>query len=131
MMMNQPMLIKNQPQPINNIKQSPSNHLNNHMNQQLNISPQNKSTPKTAQQKEQKVQKSRVYNNSKQNPNQGLTSQNLVQLIQNTHPMLQFNNSFHNANHHPMLNRSNVFTNSQFSHPMFGNQRVNGTFNNR
>nr|XP_049707183.1 uncharacterized protein DDB_G0283357 isoform X1 [Helicoverpa armigera]XP_049707184.1 uncharacterized protein DDB_G0283357 isoform X2 [Helicoverpa armigera]XP_049707185.1 uncharacterized protein DDB_G0283357 isoform X3 [Helicoverpa armigera]XP_049707186.1 uncharacterized protein DDB_G0283357 isoform X4 [Helicoverpa armigera]XP_049707187.1 uncharacterized protein DDB_G0283357 isoform X5 [Helicoverpa armigera]XP_049707188.1 uncharacterized protein DDB_G0283357 isoform X6 [Helicoverpa armigera] len=130
MMINQPMLIKNQPQPINNIKHSPSNQMN-HMNQinQINQSPQSKNTPKPVP-KDQKVQKSRVYNNSKQTQN--LTSQNLVQLIQNTHPMLQFNNSFHNANHHPMLNnRNNVFTNSQFSHPMFNNQRVNGTFNNR
>ncbi|KAJ8707768.1 hypothetical protein PYW07_011445 [Mythimna separata] len=130
MMLNQPMLIKNQPQPINNVKQSPSNQLN-HLNQ-LTISPQNKTPIQKAaqQQKEQKVQKSRVYNNSKQT--QGMTSQNLVALIQNTHPMLQFNNSFHNANHHPMLNnRNNVFTNSQFNHPIFNNQRVNGTYNNR
>ncbi|CAB3257418.1 unnamed protein product [Arctia plantaginis] len=64
---------------------------------------------------------------------QPINPANLVQLIQNTHPMLQFNNmnSFHNANHHPMLqNNRNIYTNSQFNHPMF-NQRHNGTFNNR
>ncbi|XP_048004129.1 protein PAT1 homolog 1 isoform X2 [Leguminivora glycinivorella] len=69
-----------------------------------------------------KLQKSRVYNNSK-TPN--MTSQNLVQLIQNTHPMLQFNNSYHNANHHPMLNRG-----MQFGNNMVFGQRPNGTFNN-
>ncbi|XP_073965399.1 uncharacterized protein isoform X2 [Choristoneura fumiferana] len=71
-----------------------------------------------------KLVKSRVYNNSKNQPN--MTSQNLVQLIQNTHPMLQFNNSFHNASHHPMLNR---YGNGQFNNMMF-NQRVNGNYGN-
>ncbi|KAJ0182969.1 hypothetical protein K1T71_000945 [Dendrolimus kikuchii] len=114
---NQQMMIKTQPQPIS----QPIKPIN-----QPNQSPQNKMkvTPKV----EPKVQpqKSRVYNNS-----QNLTSQNLVQLIQNTHPMLQqFNNSYHNASHHPMLNR-NIFTNSQFTnHPMFNNQRHNGSFSN-
>ncbi|XP_026735072.1 uncharacterized protein LOC113498982 isoform X2 [Trichoplusia ni] len=123
MMMSQPMLIKNQQQP-NNIKNSPSN-------QMLIQSPQTKN--QVLKPKEQKLQRSRVYNNSKivtPTP-QNMTSQNLVQLIQNTHPMLQFNNSFHNANHHPMLNnRSSALPNAQFNHPMFS-QRVNGTFNNR
>ncbi|CAH0699491.1 unnamed protein product [Spodoptera exigua] len=137
MMMNQQMLVKNQQQPLNNIKNSTSNQLSqinqlNHVNQQQ----QQAKTIQKPVQKDQKLQKSRVYNNSKsqsqgQGQSQNLTSQNLVQLIQNTHPMLQFNNSYHNANHHPMLNnRSNVFTNSQFNHPMF-NQRVNGAYNNR
>ncbi|KAF9413432.1 hypothetical protein HW555_008324 [Spodoptera exigua] len=111
MMMNQQMLVKNQQQPLNNIKNSTSNQLSqinqlNHVNQQQ----QQAKTIQKPVQKDQKLQKSR--------------------LIQNTHPMLQFNNSYHNANHHPMLNnRSNVFTNSQFNHPMF-NQRVNGAYNN-
>ncbi|CAD0206819.1 unnamed protein product [Chrysodeixis includens] len=127
MMMSQPMLIKNQQQPTN-IKNSPSN-------QMLIQSPQNKNQNQNQNQalkpKDQKLQRSRVYNNSKiVTPTPQMTSQNLVQLIQNTHPMLQFN-SFHNANHHPMLNnRSNAFPNAQFNHPMFS-QRVNGTFNNR
>ncbi|XP_063392432.1 GATA zinc finger domain-containing protein 14 [Cydia fagiglandana] len=77
-----------------------------------------------------KLQKSRVYNNSKTAPanmaSQNLTSQNLVQLIQNTHPMLQFNNSYHNASHHPMLNRGF----GQFPNNMPYGQRPNGTFNN-
>lgn len=136
MMMNQQMLIKNQQQPLNNIKTSTSNQMSQ-MNQLNHVTtqPQAKTIQKPVQ-KDQKVQKSRVYNNSKnqgqsQSQNQNLTSQNLVQLIQNTHPMLQFNNSYHNANHHPMLNnRNNMFTNSQFNHPMF-NQRVNGIYNNR
>ncbi|XP_075988572.1 protein associated with topo II related - 1 isoform X2 [Anticarsia gemmatalis] len=114
MLINQQMIMK----PLNNIK---SNTQINSIQKPI----QKLQTPP----KDTKVQKSRVYNNSKQN----LTSQNLVQIIQNTHPMLQFNNigSFHNANHHPMLNNNrNIFTNSQFNHPMF-NQRHNGTFNNR
>ncbi|XP_061381542.1 uncharacterized protein LOC116776445 isoform X2 [Danaus plexippus] len=69
-----------------------------------------------------KLQKSRVYNNK------SLTSQNLVQLIQNTHPMLNFNNSFHNASHHPILNR-NHFNNQLMKHLMFDN-RQNGNFGN-
>ncbi|CAH2241907.1 jg12040 [Pararge aegeria aegeria] len=84
----------------------------NHMGQNLNQQGQNSNLPKI---------KSRVYNN------QNLTSQNLVQLIQNTHPMLQFNNSFHNASHHPILNNrlNNQMVNN---HPMFNRQ--NGAFGN-
>ncbi|XP_061727974.1 protein PAT1 homolog 1 [Cydia pomonella] len=73
-----------------------------------------------------KLQKSRVYNNSKTAPAQNMTSQNLVQLIQNTHPMLQFNNSYHNASHHPMLSRGF----GQFPNNMAFGQRPNGTYNN-
>ncbi|CAF4886970.1 unnamed protein product [Pieris macdunnoughi] len=61
--------------------------------------------------------KSQVYNNS-----QKLTSQNLVEMIQNTHPMLMYN-SFHNASHHPMLGRN--FNN--IIHPMLGQR--NGGYN--
>ncbi|KAH9642656.1 hypothetical protein HF086_011013 [Spodoptera exigua] len=93
MMMNQQMLVKNQQQPLNNIKNSTSNQLSqinqlNHVNQQQ----QQAKTIQKPVQKDQKLQKSRVYNNSKsqsqgQGQSQNLTSQNLVQLIQNTHPI--------------------------------------------
>ncbi|XP_013185465.1 putative leucine-rich repeat-containing protein DDB_G0290503 [Amyelois transitella] len=105
--------------------------------QAINVQPKTQSPTKSLQKSNQKqqmnaksektVQKSRVYNNTKiQNSN--MTSQNLVQLIQNTHPMLQqYNNSYHNASHHPMLNRNNMFGNSlnQFAY----NPRQNGVFN--
>ncbi|KAG6454589.1 uncharacterized protein LOC115446370 [Manduca sexta] len=101
MMMNQ-MMVKNQ-QPL--------------QKSAITQSPQNKTAP--AKKVENKP-KTRVYNNSK-----GLTSQNLVQIIQNTHPILQMNNSYHNASHHPMLNRG-MFNNQ--NHPMLNRQ--NGTYNN-
>ncbi|KAI5640108.1 hypothetical protein NE865_07522 [Phthorimaea operculella] len=121
MMMNQPLM--------------PLKHQATQMNQKPNLqppqlqSPQNKTPNKIlpSSTPNQKMQKSRVYNNSK---NQNLTSQNLVQMIQNTHPMLQYNNSFHNASHHPMLNNRN-FNNNQFvNNHMFNNQRHNGSFSN-
>ncbi|XP_053622036.1 uncharacterized protein Patr-1 [Plodia interpunctella] len=92
-------------------------------------SPKLSKTPTQKLQKtDPKVQKSRVYNNSK---TQNLTSQNLVQLIQNTHPMLQqYNNSYHNASHHPMLNR-NLFGNGLLNNQFMYNQRQNGVYNNR
>ncbi|KAJ2943313.1 hypothetical protein O0L34_g12119 [Tuta absoluta] len=114
-MMNQPLMPLKQ---SNQITQKP-----NLQPPQLQ-SPQNKTPNKImSSTPNQKMQKSRVYNNSK-----NLTSQNLVQMIQNTHPMLQYNNSFHNASHHPMLNNRS-FNNSQFvNNNMFNNQRQNGSF---
>ncbi|XP_004930764.1 putative leucine-rich repeat-containing protein DDB_G0290503 isoform X1 [Bombyx mori] len=67
-------------------------------------------------------QKTRIYNNT------NLSSQNLVQIIQNTHPILQYNSGFHNASHHPMLGRGPL--NNQLNHPLL-NQRQNGTYSNR
>ncbi|XP_023940537.1 putative uncharacterized protein DDB_G0287457 isoform X2 [Bicyclus anynana] len=84
-----------------------------HSGQGVNQSGQNLNQPKI---------KTRVYNN------QNLTSQNLVQLIQNTHPMLQFNNSFHNASHHPILNNRLMNNQNVNNHPMFNRQ--NGAFGN-
>ncbi|GBP57022.1 Protein PAT1 homolog 1 [Eumeta japonica] len=82
-------------------------------NQQINKTNQN-----------HKNGRSLIFNSTTQ---KNMTSQNLVQLIQNTHPMLQFNNSYHNASHHPMLNR-NMF--GQFNNPMsYNNQRHNGSYN--
>ncbi|CAH0404430.1 unnamed protein product [Chilo suppressalis] len=69
--------------------------------------------------------KSRVFNSK---PQANLTSQNLVQLIQNTHPMLHMNSSYHNASHHPMLNNRTMF-NNQFVNNQIFNQRLNGTMN--
>ncbi|XP_028172658.1 putative uncharacterized protein DDB_G0286901 [Ostrinia furnacalis] len=130
--------------PFNNFRapsiQSKSNEPVNHniMNQPIlnkNTSPQKplaNSSPqtKTVKKEQPKVQKSRVYNNSKTVP-QNLTSQNLVQLIQNTHPMLQqMSTSYHNASHHPMLNNRNMFGNNQFMNNQVFNQRQNGSFSN-
>ncbi|XP_045457993.1 uncharacterized protein LOC123668273 [Melitaea cinxia] len=107
------------------------NQINKQINQikpnQMTQSPQNK-LQKPIQNVTQNLQnqklKTRVYNNSK-----NLTSQNMVQIIQNTHPMLQFNNSYHNASHHPMLNNRNLFNNQVMNnHPMFNRQ--NGSFGN-
>lgn len=107
--------------PLNNIKQQP--------NQNQKLQTQN---PKLTSKVDPKMQKSRVYtSNNNKSQSQNLTSQNLVQLIQNTHPMLQYNNSFHNASHHPMLNNRNVFGNQFMNNNMvFNNQRNNGTFSN-
>ncbi|XP_014365328.2 ATP-dependent helicase BRM [Papilio machaon] len=103
-----------------------------HILPQLN-SPQNKGNQSAlkpvSNQRNEKVQKSRVYNNTN---TKMMTSQNLAKfLMQSTYPVLPYN-SFHNASHHPMLHRGAVFTNNQFinNHPMFNNQRSNGTFNN-
>ncbi|KAL0858872.1 hypothetical protein ABMA27_011317 [Loxostege sticticalis] len=132
--------------PFNNfrapsIQSKPAEQLNHPMNQQhiqpqiKNQSPQlqkpSNQSPNSKQNKkveQPKVQKSRVYNNSKTLPTQNLTSQNLVQLIQNTHPMLQLQNSYHNASHHPMLNNRNMFGNNQFLNNHLFNQRHNGSF---
>ncbi|XP_049883710.1 putative uncharacterized protein DDB_G0271606 isoform X2 [Pectinophora gossypiella] len=122
--LNQQMLQKNQSTQINQKPISQPNPIQ---------SPQSKNQKvQQRAQPEQKMQKSRVYNNSKNLAAQNLTSQNLVQLIQNTHPMLQFNSSFHNASHHPMLNnRSNVFNNNQFVNSnIYNNQRHNGMYSN-
>lgn len=101
----------------------------------MHISPQNKGSQAAlkppANQRNEKVQKSRVYNNTNTSTKM-MNSQNLAKfLLQSTYPVLPYN-SFHNASHHPMLNRGAVFTNSQFinNHPMFNNQRTNGTYNN-
>ncbi|KAM3955583.1 LOW QUALITY PROTEIN: uncharacterized protein ACR2FA_010491 [Aphomia sociella] len=118
--------IKNQ-SPLNNMKpqqQQNQNQKIQNLNQNQNQKLQQKTDPK--------MQKSRVYtSNNNKNQSQNLTSQNLVQLIQNTHPMLQYNNSFHNASHHPMLNNRNLY-NNQFvnNHMLFNNQRSNGTYSN-
>lgn len=107
------------------LNQSPPNHnqvqnLNQPM-QNMNQSGQNLNQP--GQNSNQPKIKSRVYNNT------NLTSQNLVQLIQNTHPMLQFNNnSYHNASHHPMLNNRLLNNQIMNNHPMFNRQ--NGAFGN-
>ncbi|XP_045770155.1 putative uncharacterized protein DDB_G0287457 isoform X1 [Maniola jurtina] len=108
-------------QSVQNMNQSGQQNLNHNV-QNLNQSGQNLNQP--GQNVNQPKIKSRVYNNK------NLTSQNLVQLIQNTHPMLQFNNSFHNASHHPMLNNRlfNNQNNMMNNHPMFNRQ--NGSFGN-
>ncbi|CAG9794558.1 unnamed protein product [Diatraea saccharalis] len=91
-----------------------------------NLSPQTKPQAK-AQPKVDPKTKSRVFNSKPQQQN--LTSQNLVQMIQNTHPMLHMNSSYHNASHHPMLNNRNLF-NNQFINSHIMNQRHNGTIGN-
>ncbi|KPI96264.1 Protein PAT1-like 1 [Papilio xuthus] len=131
----QPMNLQMNPQQTN-IKQTNQQINSKAANtQQMNvqhISPQNKGNQAAlkavANQRNEKVQKSRVYNNTN---TKMMTSQNLAKfLIQSTYPVLPYT-SFHNASHHPMLNRGAVFTNSQLinNHPMFNNQRSNGTFN--
>ncbi|CAK1546504.1 unnamed protein product [Leptosia nina] len=100
----------------NPIKTEPMNMKNQSNNQKpmqtnSNQSPKKRSEPKI---------KSQVYNNSQ---NKSLTSQNLVQIIQNTQRMLMYN-SLHNASHHPMLGRN---FNNQIVHPMLGQR--NGGFN--
>ncbi|CAG4967564.1 unnamed protein product [Colias eurytheme] len=105
---------KNEPinQPVNHAKNQPTNQVKQSTNQPNPItSPVKKRT-------EPKI-KSRVYNNSQNKP---LTSQNLVQMIQNTHPMLMYN-SYYNASQHPMLARN---FNNQIVHPMLSGQRNNG-----
>lgn len=89
--------------------------------QKPSVNQVNQSKPVATAKKIDNKTKTRVYNNS----SKSLTSQNLVQIIQNTHPILQFTNSFHNANHHPMLARY-----GQVGHPMMNVQRQNGTYHN-
>ncbi|XP_041971067.1 protein PAT1 homolog 1 [Aricia agestis] len=115
------------PKSMNQVMKNPQQVNQGLMKTQPLLSPQNKNQ-KPANRPDPKLQKSRVYNNSK-----NLTSQNLVQMIQNTHPMLhQYNNSYHNASHHPMLNNRNNMFNNQFNNfQMFNNQRQqNGQFSN-
>lgn len=111
----------NKPQPqINQMKTPQKIQKIQTQNQTIQNQPiQNQSIQNQSIQNQPKL-KSRVYNSK------NLTSQNLVQLIQNTHPMLQYNNSYHNASHHPMLN-NRMFLNQNVNHPLF---RQNGTFGN-
>ncbi|XP_050665002.1 uncharacterized protein LOC126965435 [Leptidea sinapis] len=103
-----------------NTKQMNHKQTGQPMNQTINP-PVNQSASKSPTKRQDPKIKSRVYNNS----NKTLTSENLVQIIQNTHPMLVYN-SYHNANHHPMLHR-NSYSNNQM--PPMMSQR-NGGFNN-
>ncbi|XP_068621858.1 myb-like protein AA isoform X2 [Battus philenor] len=121
-----------------------SPQLNSQMNSQVNsqqmtshqVTSQNKvqiqNSMKSSSQRNDKSQKTRVYNNT--NTNKMMPSQNLAKfLMQNPYPVMPFNNSFHNASHHPMLNnRGTTYNNNQFvnSHPMFSGARPNGSFNN-
>ncbi|XP_038219863.1 uncharacterized protein LOC119838114 [Zerene cesonia] len=104
-------------EPIN----APMNHAKNQPTNQVKTSQPNPTTSPVKKRTEPKI-KSRVYSNSQSKP---LTSQNLVQMIQNTHPMLVYN-SYYNASHHPMLARN---FNNQIVHPMLSGQR-NGGFGN-
>ncbi|XP_026483484.1 uncharacterized protein Patr-1 [Vanessa tameamea] len=118
--MNKPQQLNQPIKPPNQITQSPQNKIQkpvqNVQNMGQNVVQNVQNQPKL---------KSRVYNNSK-----NLTSQNMVQIIQNTHPMLQFNNSYHNASHHPMLNNRNLFNNQVMNNHNMMFNRQNGTFSN-
>lgn len=152
MMLNQQQQQNMQQQQQQQNMQQQQQNLQQQQQNKTTQSPQMKQTPPLIPNQrspaQQKIQKQRViYNSNQKNvPNENidsfglynnknpLTSENLVQYIQNTHPILQMNNSFHNANHHPMLNNRGVQqvfnSNQMMNHPMFNNQRVNGNFSN-
>lgn len=54
---------------------------------------------------------------------QVMTSQNMVEYIQNNHPLLQNNNNFHNGNNYPILNW-HLYQTTQNNYPWFHNSRL-------